>query len=364
MDRKYSNGRARQIFMDLLKRSPNSALAAQIEFAIARSYDHEDDWKDAIPRYDSWVAEHPNDRQLPEVEFYRALANAKAGMETNALTMFTNYVSRFPSNAFSPWAQNWVADYYFDHQSYPLAEFNYEELYQKFPNAGDLAYQARFWAGRAAAANQELADARIYFSALVNDTNTPVQLAQQSIFALADIAFQQFLANPLNETNLTDAIAAVSKLTNSAPTNAISIEALGRLGDYYMQYANLKADTNVYAKAAQMYSTVLSFPATASSISARSQAEVGLGLIAEREGLPDQALAHYSHVLYGYDPNHFDAYWVESAGEGIARICETRHQWDQAVNTYRRVLEAVPSLRPALEKRIESAQSQADAARN
>jgi TolA-binding protein len=365
LDQKNSNARARQIFMDLLKRSSNSTLATQVEFAVARSYDHEGDWKDAIPLYDRWVSEHPSDRQLPEVEFYRALANAKAGLETNALAMFTNYVSYFPGNTFTPWAQNWVADYYFNHQSYQLAEFNYQEVYQKLTNTGDLAYQARFWAGRAAAANQELADARQnYFSALVNDTNTPTALAQQSIFALADIAFQQFQANPLNETNLTDAIAAVSKLTNGAPTNAISIEALGRLGDYYKLYANLKSDTNVYAKAAQMYSTVLSYPATASSISARSQAEVGLGLIAEREGLPDQALAHYSHVLYGYDPAHFDAYWVESAGEGIARICENRHQWDQAVNTYRRVLEAVPSLRPALEKRIEAAQSQADAARN
>ncbi len=355
----------REVFTDLLKRSPNSPLAPEVEYDIARTYDHEGDWNAAIRHYDAWVTNHPGNPLLPEVEFHRALANAKAGMGTNALTEFTNFVAAFPSNSLAPWAQNWVADYYYNQQAYPLAEINYQKVYQNFPQAGDLPFQARFWAGRAALANQEIDDARkYYFLPLVNDTNTPPALAAQAFFALGDADFQQFQANPANEKLLIDAINAVSKLTNGAPTNAIAVEALGRLGDYYMHYADLKSDTNVYANAVQMYSTILSFPAVDVSVSDRSQAEVALGLVAEKEQLPREALAHYLRVLYAYDPKHFDPYWVETAGEYAARVCEGQQQWDQAVNAYRRVLEAVPSLAPVLEKRIAAAQNHAEAARN
>ena len=352
----------RQVFMDLLNRSPNSPLAPEAEYDIARTYDREGDWIGAVRHYDMWVTNHPGDKLLPEVEFYRALANAKAGMGTNALTEFTNFVAQFPSNSLAPWAKNWVADYYYSQQDYPRAEKNYEELSQDFPQAGDLAYQARFWAGRTALANQEIADARQYFLALVNDTNTPPPLAAQAFFALADAAFQQFQANPNNATFLAEAIAALSKLTNGAPTNAIAIEALGRLGDYYMHYADLKSDTNVYANASQMYTTILSFPGTNVGVSARSQAEVGLGIIAEKEYLPKLALRHYARVLYEYDPANFDPYWVETAGEYAARVCESEQQWTQAVNAYKRVLEAVPSLAPVLQKRIDAAKSRIEAA--
>jgi tetratricopeptide (TPR) repeat protein len=354
----------RQVFMDLLKRSPNSPLAPEVEYDIARTFDHEGDWNEAIRHYDAWVTNRPGNPLLPEVEFYRALANAKAGNGTNALMEFTNFVARFPSNSLAPWAQNWVADYYYNQQAYPLAEINYQELSQNFPQAGNLAFQARFWAGRTALANQEILDARRYFVALVNDTNTPPALAAQAYFAFADAAFKQFQADPTNGTFLNEAIAALSKLTNGAPTNATAVDALGRLGDYYMYYADLKSDTNVYANAVQMYSSILSFPAASVSVAARSQAEVGLGLVEEKEHLPRLALERYLRVLYGYDANHFDPYWVETAGEYAARVCEGQLQWDQAVKAYNRVLAAVPSLAPVLKKRIDAAQSRAEAARN
>jgi TolA-binding protein len=351
----------RQIFLDLLQKSPNSPLAPRAEFDIARTYDHEGNWLAAIHSYDSWVTNHPSDPLLPEVEFYRALANWKAGMATNALTLFTNFVARFPSNSLTPWARNWEADYYFRQRDFPRAERSYLELAQD-PQAGDLAFQAHFWAGRTALANQEIIDARQDFLALVNDTNTPAALASQAYYALGDAMFQQFRANPGDRTHLDEAIAAVSKLTNGAPTNAIAIEALGRLGEYYMHYADLnKSNTNIYGIAAQMFSTILSFPAINVSVSARSEAEVELGVVAEKEHFPRQALAHYARVLYEYDPNNFDPYWVETAGEYAARVCEEEQQWAQAVKTYRRVLDAVPSLAPILDKRIRADQVRAEA---
>jgi len=277
-------------------------------------------------------------------------------------------VARFPSNSLAPWAQNWVADYYFNQGDNQSAEKNYQLLYQTFPNAGDLPYQARLMAGCAALAGQRAAEASQYFSDLVNNTNAPASLVAQGYFALGDTIFQQWQANPTNGTYLDQAIKAISILTNGAPTNALAAQAYGRLGDYYMHWADMqwepKHDPKVYTSAAQMYQTVLNFPAANVDVATRSQAEVALGRMAERQDQPDQALAHYCKVLDELDPDYFDPFWVEQAGVAAAHLYERQQQWDTAIKVYQRVLKAVPSLRPALEKAIKAAQSEADKAGN
>jgi hypothetical protein len=46
---------------------------------------------------------------------------------------------------------------------------------------------------------------------------------------------------------------------------------------------------------------------------------------------------------------------VGRAGEYAARICEEHQHWDEAVTIYERVLQAVPALRPVLEKKMAAA---------
>ena len=202
----------------------------------------------------------------------------------------------------------------------------------------------------------------------MTNASAPSNLVAQGYFALGDTILQQFQENPTNGTYLNEAITAISHLTNGAPTNALAAQAYGRLGDYYMHWADRqwepKHDPKVYTNAVQMYQTVLSFPAANVDVATRSQAEVALGRVAEQLDQPDQALAHYCEVLYKLDPDHFDPFWVEQAGKATARIYERQQQWDKAIKVYQRVLKAVPSLRGALEKAITAAQTAADKARN
>jgi tetratricopeptide (TPR) repeat protein len=367
---RYDYAMARRVFNELLERAPNTPLLPEVQYAIARTYEQEGDWTEALRLYDRWVRQHTNDAPalLPQVEYSRALVYGKAGMETNALALFTNFVARFPTSNLAPWAQNWVADYYFNLGDDQSAEKNYQLLYQTLTNAGDLSYQARLMAGRAALAGQRAVEAAQYFSDLVNSTNAPPGLQAEGYFALGDTFLQQWQGAPANDTYLNEAIKAVSNLTNGPATNAMAAEAYGRLGDYYMQWADLqwepKHDPKVYADAVQMYQTLLSLPPDTVNVGTRSQAEVALGRIAEQEGDTDQALAHYSKVLYEMDPDRFDPFWVEQAGRAAARIYEEHQQWDKAVRVYQRVLKAVPSLRGPLEKAIATAKADSDRARN
>jgi tetratricopeptide (TPR) repeat protein len=347
-NRKTNYPRARAVFTDLLARAPHSPLATQVQYAIARTYDLEGQWKPAISGYEQWVTNNPGATNLlAEVQFHLALAYGKAGLTNKALEDFTNFVATFPSNALAPWALNWVADYYYDQGLFVSAEKNYQKLFQN-AGAGELAYEAQFWAGKSALARQGIGDATNYFLNLIKDTNAPRDLVERVYFAMGDISFQQYLANPTLE-NLTPAVNFISKLTNGAPTNAIAVEALGRLGDYLMQWAFKNPDSNSCAAVSNIYETIAAFPAAAVSVSARSQAEVGLAYVAKQQGQSDLAVAHCYNVL-NFDP--FDSYWVKCAGELAAQICEDQQRWSNAYMVYRRVLDAVPAARPVLAKKM------------
>lgn len=352
LNRKYDYPGARREFTRLRNFSSNSPMLPKVEYAIAQTYDFQGDWKEAISRYQSWAATHDADNALmPDVQFHLALVYGKSGLTNDALAAFNNFLVRFPTNSLAPWARNWIAEFYFnqDEPDYVSAEKNYQLLYQKFPGAGDLACQAQLAAGRAALARQDPGKALEHFTTLLKDTNAPALWTRQCYFAYGDASFQLFLTSP-NQTNvayLRDAIAALSKLTNDAPTNAIAVEALGRLGDYYMQWAN----TNTYATVKQLYETIVHFPdGPAVSIAARSQAEYGLGWVAERLHQPAAALDHYLNVLNSY-PSRFDPYWIEAAGKAAARVCEEQQHWQEAVRVYEQVVKALPALRSVVEKK-------------
>jgi len=360
LNRKDDYAEARKVFADVLERSPHSPWLPALQYAIARTYDFQSNWSTAITQYREWETNHPGDALLPEVDFHLALACGKAGRTNDALMGFTNFLARFPSNALAPWALNWVADYSYNQKDFSLAEKNYQKLFYNYPWAGDLAYQARFWAGRSALANQETKDATDYFTNLVSFTNARPELLARTWFALGDIFFQQFQASQ-TLADLNQAIDALTPFTNGAPTNTIAVEALGRLGDYFRAWAD-KHDTNTLPIAWQMYETVVNFPPGSVSAAARCQAEVGLGLVAEREHNPKLALTHYCNVVDNkYGPGNIDPYWMERAGEFAARLCEDMQHWGEAAKVYERVAEVVPALRPLLEKKRAAAQARSDA---
>ncbi|HEY3863853.1 MAG TPA: tetratricopeptide repeat protein [Verrucomicrobiae bacterium] len=353
LNRKDDYAQARKVFTEVFDRTPDSQLRSEAQYAVARTYEAEGDWASAIERYKTWASLHAANPLFPEVEFHLALSCGKAGRTNDELAIITNFADRFPSNALAPWALNRAADFSYNQQDWRAAEKYYQQLFNKYPDAGEVAYQARFWAGRAALARQGTEEATDYFLKLVNLTNAPQPLVARGYLALGDIFFQQFQASQ-TLSNLNQAIAALVPFTNGAPTNAIAVEALGRLGDYFMAYPG----SNSYAIARQMYETIVNFPLGSIGAAERCQAEVGLGLLAEKEKNPKLALEHYCNVVDNkYGPGGFDPYWVERAGEYAARICEDGQHWTEAVKIYDRLLQEAPASRPVLEKKRAAAQA-------
>jgi len=352
-NQKTNYAKAREIFIKLLEKDPSTTLQPDIQFAIARTYEQEGNWTNALRAYDDWVVNtnFSNNALLPQVQFSRALASWKAGLETNALTRMSNIVSQFPNSSQAPLAQNWIGDYFNNHGDYAGADFAYQNLWKLFPNDA-LVYQARLMAGQAAL-HYDKPQASNDFFVLVNDTNTPAPIKNEAWFQLGYTDFQLFQDAHTNNALLDAAIAALSKVTNSSPSNTLAPQALGQLGNCWLAWALLQSDpaakTTAFTNAIRMYQAELDLGPEA-NVTARGEAECGLGLVAKWLDKPDEELSHYLNVLEAGNSENPDPYWVKQAGVAAAQWCIDRGQWTNAITIYSRVEEAVPSLRAEMEK--------------
>jgi TolA-binding protein len=355
---------ARAAFQQFLTLFPDSPLRPAVEFAIARTCELDHNWPDAIAGYRGWLKDFPTNGLRPQVDYALALANSRAGNETNAFELFTNFVAQYPANQqLTPLAQWWLADYFFSGNNYLDAEKNYELVYQNF-SANDLAWPSRLMAGRAAVARQDYKGAiNNYFRTLEADTNCPTDLQVQAAFAHGDALMW------MESTVTNDPLHYFSEATNEFasiihlnPTNEAAARAWGKIGDCYLQLSSYDAATNAYAQ-------VLSTNVLA-NISLRSQAQVGIGTVLEkkaalasgddRNALLNLALENYRDVFdsqYGKilrGEETADPFWVQKAGLATARLEESLQEWSPALDYYRDLTKAWPSLQATLENKIET----------
>lgn len=307
-----------------------TALRPQVEFAIARTYELETNWPAAITAYENWLGNFPTNDLWPRAAYSLAWANFRAGDETNAFQLFTNFVSRFPDETnLAAQAQWWIADHFYRAGDFVDAEKNYELVYQNFLT-NDLAYPARLMAGYAAVARQDYNGAiRDYFSKLEEDTNCPPDLRVQATFAHGDALMH---AEPENTNsplaNFQRATKVFGWIVQANPTNAAAARAWIQIGDCNLQSGNLDDATNAYMQAAG---------STAASISVKDQARIGIGLVLEKKAellSGDDKAAMLRSALNNYldvfdtainpPPNEMaDPFWVKKAGLQALSLIQT-----------------------------------------
>ena len=357
---------ARKQFQNFEIQFPDTPLRPEVEFAIARTYELEQNWTAAIAGYQAWLDHFPTNHFRPQTTYALARAYSQAGNETNAFDLFTNFVAQFPTNnLLTPLAQWWVADHFFSlgGTNYVEAERNYKLVYQNFPTNA-LAYPARMMAGRAAVGRQDYNGAiRDYFNTLEGDTNCPtMDLRVAAAFAHGDALMlmdSMDTNNPLANFSaaITNEFAPIVQLN---PTNEAAARAWGKIGECEFQLANYDAATNAYAQ-------VLNTNAQA-NISLRSQAQVGIGIALEKKAalaagsaqkaLVELAKDNYADVLFIKnlrDGETADSFWVKKAGLQAAAAAETLGEWDQAAGIYAELKKWLPQMGDSLDKKIAAA---------
>lgn len=369
ISRRGEPARARDMFSSFLASTPQSPLSAQIQLAIARTYEEQNNWTNAIQQYDAWLNVHTNSEAHFAAEYYRAYANAQAGLETNALTLFTNFVAHYPTNEYAPRAQWWVADYYFRSGEFQRSELNYQMLFRNTNSpSSDLAYEAQMMAGRAAFAREIWTDASNYFTTIWNNTNCPTPLRVQALFAYGDVLMSMDAPETNRVANYDEAIRVFSQICESYPKTREAALAWGEKASCLLQWAQVSRQ---YDDAANAFRQVITNQVA--DARARSIATVGLAVVREKQAqekkggeqtaLLREALNHCLDVFYGKvlrDGEQPDLFWMKESGLRAARLAETLQEWQQAIGVYQQLTRLLPPLRPRLEKSLLRAQEQLD----
>jgi TolA-binding protein len=359
---------ARELFANFVTKFPNSTLAPEAELALAYTYVKESNWTEAMKHYDGWANRQQagNLAMKPAAEFDRAWVHYQAGNETNALKLFHQFVTQYKTHPKASEAQYWVGNYHFRHGEYEKAEACFQ--WTNWPS-GELQFQARMMAGRAALARQSVKDARDYFVSVVNDEKCPPELVAEACFALGDVLMEEPAPQPINAaTNLGKAITMFDKIIVLYATSRLVPAALGRIGDCYLQLA--AQDAKYYDNAIEFYQKSV---AAATDVIVRSQAEVGWGLAlekkarlkveTEREIIYQDALSHYLNVLYGKnlrEGEYANPFWLLKAGTAAATLAESQRQWNSAINLYQRIKTTLPATRDLCDRKIKLAREQLD----
>jgi hypothetical protein len=299
----------------------------------------------------------------------RALDYYKADQETNSFALFTNFVARFPDDELARRAQYWIGEYYFRQGEYQKAENNYQLVWKQFTNwpSSELTFQAQMMAGCAAVARLSFGNAFTYFTNLAANPSCPGDLRYSANFASADAAMNLDSDETNRPANLRRAIQILRDIPE---TNELAPLAWGRIGDCYLQLA--AADPDKYNDAANAYQQTVSSPRA--SVTARSQAKVALGRVAEGQAalkhgeeqalLLKQALQDYLDVFFQQDLREGeqpDLYWVKEAGYKAAHLAESSGDWNQAVHIYQKMRELLPELQATLDVKILRAKNNAAA---
>ena len=295
---------------------PNSPLRPQVELAVARTYEREQNWPAAITNYESWLNDFPANDFRPQASYSLAWADFQAADETNAFVQFTNFVGQFSTNELAPLAQWWVADHFFRAGDWTDAERNYKSIFQNpdWRNS-PLFWQSQMMAGRAALDRLGYSDAIGYFTSLAGDTNCPPELAVSARFAYGSTLML------MNSTDMNNPLANFQLATNvfgsiaqANPTNEWGAQAMIETGNCDLQMNNFDAATNAYAQV---------FNSPFASISARSHAQIGFGITLEKmaallNGADQRALLKLAldNYLAVWDSRFAanDAFWVKKAG--------------------------------------------------
>ena len=344
---------ARTIVTNLLARVPSESALPEARLALARTYQEQGAWTNALQEYEDWLGRYTNHTLRPFVEFDWAWLTLQAGNATNAYHLFTNFVARYPRDPLAPRAQTLVANYHYNLEQWVPAEQNYQRIFQNtnWPPSAEK-WQAHLMAARAAFFRQNYNDAVEYVTRLIDTKETPTNILGEAFFLLGDIILERPVATTNALQNFSEAIKAFSTIPQRFPKHPLTPLAWGKVGDCYYQYASQSPDD--YARATNAYWNVLTN--SAAPVVAICQANVGIGDVLEkmsalttnravRLSLQRQALDFHLNVIYGKGLNGepADPYWLGRAATGAARLAEAVGQPGQAVELYQRLIQLIPS---------------------
>ena len=353
--------RAREVLYEMIEHFAGFTLKAEVDYAIAYSYELEGDWPRATGGYRTWIEDYPEHGNQPQASYALAWCTSQQGKNPEALELFRDFVKKNGDHELAHLARLWLGNYHFNLQNFEAAERQYNVIITSTPpNPPSLRHPAALMAGRASFRLNQFKKAIRHFRALndkiLEDESISPNFKARVSLNLGDALFEQGKVEVEVATQvetIEDARLRFSKVSALHLDSRLAAIAWGRFGDasYFLKE---------YPDAIDAYERVIGLPEA--DITIRSQAEVALGMVLERQaeapskepGAPDaislveSALRHYLNVVYlkNLRANELpDPFWLEEAGIKAGNLVEAKQDIATGVKLYQRLAELLPPLR-------------------
>lgn len=384
---------ARRLYAEFARRFTTSSLLPRVEFELARTHTDAGDWPAARAGYERWLDRHATHELRSQAEFSLAWSHWRAGSETNALNLFTNFVGHHPTGILAATAQFWVGDHFMRQGDLFNAQSAYQRIVENtnWPVTDityrNLAYRARFAAGRAAFRRQDWNGAggrNGHFTLLFNDDNCPKHIMAEACLELGNTKiFLPLDDESPQQTEIDRALARQAEArrtfekipllfaTNQLARHLIPV-AWGRIGDCSLQLAS--RDPRQYDIATNAYWRVVTNDTASAGLRQMAAHGIGRALALQAFDLQTRAgpspevtnlltaaLEQFYNVVLSAGPLAMtdpDPIWLKEAGLAGAKLAEERRQWKIAASLYERLSIALPPLQPRLQDKLDKAREQ------
>lgn len=306
-------------------------------------------FKDALEDFERVTSDYPQSGMIGQALYMRGWCLYLAGRDQEALALCKEFIEKYPDSVWAPDVIFWLGEYHFNHGDYAEAGRQFAALAQRYPDV-QLADDALFWAGRSAAEKKDYLYAVEHFNELAKRYPESPKLAETR-FAQGDVLSElgQFAG----------AILHFEEIIKKYPDSYLVDLAWGRKGD--CQFTLGKDEPARYQEAIASYQVVLG--SSRASKNLKWQAEYKIGRCKEKMGQPAEALEDYVNVVYSYlddakRGNSGSPLWFTRAAFNAAAIKESEEKWREAVNLYRRVIEAQVPAAAEAEQYVEKIRSE------
>ncbi|MCS1407531.1 MAG: Outer membrane protein assembly factor BamD [Verrucomicrobia subdivision 3 bacterium] len=347
---------ARGVFYETIEHFTEPSLKAEVEFAIAYTFELDGAWKSAATLYQAWLNDYPEHENRPRAAYALAWCTSQQGQQDEALKLFREFLRNHGQHELANMARLWMGNLHFTRQSFENAEQYYASVLNPTNRAPNhLVYRAGLMAGRATFRQNKFEETIQYLKNLNNsireDESVAISFKQEVEINLGDAYFENSKRNTEDPTSqIPMALFHYSNVSVLEDSNRLHAIARGRFGDaLYFRSA--------FEDAIAPYTDVIKH--SEADITTRSQAEVALGMVLDRQAeqvtgaasasLRNKALQHYLNIVYlrnlrdGEVP---DPYWLKEAGLKASALVEAEQDFETGIELYERLAELLPPLRP------------------
>jgi TolA-binding protein len=306
-------------------------------------------WDAALEKFQSVSTNWPDSPEAPQAIYLRGFCRYMQGDTGDALALCRSFIGKYPDSEWTPDVLFWIGEHYYNRGDYAKAQATFLDIATRFPKH-ELSDDALFWAGNSLLKQDQFLEALTTFTRLAKETpDSPLMLKTR--FAQGETLTE------LGE--FPRAILAYEEVIKNAPDDPLADRARGRLADCLFTLG--ASEPGRYQEALDAYQSLYKRPAAPFEL--RLQALYKTGRCETKLGLKEKAFAHYMEVVYSgtaqAEPLSPEAApWFTRAAFDAAAVLEQQSQWKEAVNVYKRIIQAgVPAAGEA-QKRIEKIESE------